>query len=224
MAFTMLDVKKRIRLYIKPDVGSLIDDWIRAGQEYLEDELRIRPMQKLTTGTISDAVNVLAVASDYIEMIALSIIKDDSRNVLTKWNDIRLFLQKFTDKATTNENQPSCFARIADNFQFNCYTNQAYSYELYYYSKLTTLSLDTDANWFVLNAINLLVFASLVEAGTYLLSNNQVVDKFGRAVLLNNDLIYWQNQRDELLGRVKVRDIREKIAHSGKGDWPINVF
>lgn len=224
MAFTMLDVKKRIRLYIKPDVGSLLDDWIRAGQEYLEDELRIRPMQKLVTGTIADAVNVLAVPSDYIEIITLSIIKDDSRNVLKKWNDIRAFLQNFTNKATTNESQPSVFARIADSFQFNCYTNQAYSYELYYYSKLKTLALDADDNWFVLNAINLLVFASLVEAGTYLLSNNQVVDKFGRAVLLNNDLLYWQNQRDELLGRVKLRDIREKIAHSGKGDYQVNVF
>lgn len=224
MAFTMLDVKKRIRLYIKPDVGSLIDDWIRAGQEYLEDELRIRAMQKLTTGTIADAVTVLAIPSDYIEMISLSIIKDNSRNVLKKWNDIRLFLQKFTDKAATNKSQPAHFARITDNFQFNCYADQAYSYELYYYSKLNTLSLDSDTNWFVLNAINLLVFASLVEASTYLLSNNQVVDKFGRAVLLNNDLVYWQNQRDALLGRAKVRDIREKISHSGKGDWPIYVL
>lgn len=224
MAFTMLDVKKRIRLYIKPDVGSLIDDWIRAGQEYLEDELRIRPMQKLATGTISDAVNVLAVPSDYIEIISLSIIKNDVRTILNKVSDTRLFLANFTDKATTNEGQPGYFTRITDNFQFNSYTDQAYSYELYYWSKLTTLTLDSDANWFVINSINLLVFASLVEAATYLLSNNQVVDKFGRAILLNNDIVYWERERDKLLDRVRLRDIKEKIAFNKKGDYPINVF
>lgn len=224
MSFTMTDVKKRIRLYIKPDVGSLIDDWIRAGQEYLEDELRIRPMMKLTTGTITDATNSIAVPSDYIEIISFSIVVNNVRTVLNKYSDTRLFLGCFTDKATTNEGQPSAFTRITDNFQFNCYTDQAYSYELYYWSKLTTLTLDTDYNWFVLNAINLLVFAALAEASPYLLSNNQVVDKFGRAVLLNNDINYWQNQRDLLLDRVKLRDIKEKIAFNKKGDWPKNVF
>lgn len=214
MSFTLLDVKKRIRLYIKPDVGSLIDDWIRAGQEYLEDELRIRSMQKLTISAIA-SVNVLAVPGDYIEIITLSIIKDNNRNVLKKWNDIKSFLQNFTNKATTNESKPSAFARIADNFQFNCYPDQVYTSELYYYSKLKTLTLDADTNWFVINAINLLVFASLIEAVPYLLSNSLLPDA--------GIVSYWQDQRELLLDRVKLRDIKEKIA-TGKGEYPRNVF
>lgn len=207
---SFVDIKRRIRLLLRPEFGAFVDDWIRDAQTRLEDELRLRDMEEHLTDTILEGGKTVRIPDDYLELIVLYVIDNNTRISLYDRFQPRKFVETFRSVDTTNEGLPKWFAMIGKTIEFDKYTDKDYEYGMVYYKRFPTLVEEDDINWWTENRSDLLFYAALVEAIPY-------IGKDERMVL-------WQNKKDSLVGDLKNQDKKERRSGNGNQLYPLNVF
>lgn len=207
---SFVDIKRRIRLVLKPEYGAFIDDWVRDAQTRLEDELRLRDMEVHITDTISEGGKTIRVPDDYLELIVLYIIDNNTRISLYDRYQPRKFVETFRSVDTATEGLPRWFVIIGKTIEFDKYTDKDYEYGMVYYKRFPTLVEEDDINWWTENRSDLLFYASLVEAIPY-------IGKDERMVL-------WQGKKDSLIEDLKNQDKKERRSGNGNSLYPVNVF
>lgn len=202
------DIKKRIHLITNTDKGLLVDDWIRSGQRYLEDSLRIRAMEYFPTPTNMDVGTLeIAIPSDYLELIFLAIIYNNQRTVLSDRISMHAYTELVTNIAVTNTGKPSTFARFGNTFRFDKYTDKIYKYEIGYLRRLSALTVAADTNWWTESAYDALFYASLVEAYPMLISVEP--GHFDESGVL---FTVWVEKRKEELGKLRKTNTQERLS------------
>lgn len=79
--------------------------------------------------------------------------------------------------------------------------DQSYTYYLMYYKSLPLLSTENETNWFTINAPELLLFGTLVEASLFLKDDNR-----GQV---------WQARFDQTKGELELSDSRSDKEYGG---------
>ena len=207
---SFVDIKRRIRLLLKPEYGAFIDDWIRDAQARLEDELRLRVMEEHKTDTLLEGGKSINLPDDYLELIVFYIVDNNTRLPLYDRYQPRKFVETFRSTDTANEGIPKWFAMIGRKIELDKYTDADYEYGIVYYKRFSTLVEEDDINWWTENRSDLLFYAALVEAIPY-------IGKDGRMVL-------WQNKKDSLVEDLKNQDKKERRSGNGNQLYPLNVF
>ena len=207
---TFADIKRRVRVHLKPEVGAFVDDWIRDAQLRIEDELRIKAMEYIKEDTLDEGVNDVFVPNDYLELIEFYVVDNDIRRPLYDRHQIRNFLNTFTNTRTDNTGRPIIFMRIGDKYQFDKYTDREYPYGIAYYRRLITLINEDDSNWWTERRSDLLLYASLVEAIPFVGEDKRIP--------------LWVAKKQELMDEVKLIDKKERRSGNGNPLYPVNVF
>lgn len=217
------DIKKRIHLATDTNKGVLVEDWIRSGQKYLEDNLRIRAMEYFPTPTtINSGTSSIAVPADYILLISLNIIDQNTRYPLEDRLSVHEYNATINNIANTNTGRPTAFGRFGDTFKFDKYTDKEYKYEIGYYRRLTSLTSDANTNWWTTNAYEALFFASLVEGIPLLLREVSLTESAILAFQMVSSS--WIKKRDEEKNKLKKADLFERFSGKQDSNTSINVF
>lgn len=139
---------------------ALADTFISQSITRMERVLRIPPMEKTNTYTITAATTELTIPIDFLEIIGL---QHGTTNLA------KLPLTTFVE--TTGANQagtPRFFCRQADKFKIYPYPSSGTAV-LTYYASFPTLATDSDSNDLTLVAADMIAYGALTYAADWFL-------------------------------------------------------
>ncbi len=178
----------------RSDMASIIPDLIRLGEKRINRDLRIRAMEESLDETI--ASGIITVPSDYIALKHAYI--DGSPTQWLERKSAEWIYQYYPTRAA--DAKPCYIAREGDNFIFGPYPDSGYNVKGVYYKKITDLSDANPTNWFLTNAPDLLLFAALSEAESYIMNDERI--------------LIWENKYQMVRSQIQSEDDRENNAGS----------
>lgn len=192
---TYSDLQSTIANYLaRSDLTAQIPDFIRLAETRLRRDLRVRQMMNAATTSTTGGDATVALPSDFLEVRDLVLLT----NPVTPLNYISPSV--FSRNARVTESgRPLDYTILATEFKFAPVPDSAYTIEILYYAAPTFLSSTNSSNVFLANVPDLLLYASLVEAESYLMNDPR--------------LPVWANMYDRGLAAVNTSD--EAAQYSG---------
>lgn len=177
----------------RSDLSAYITDFVMMGEKRIYRELRVRAMEASLSSAISSGV--IAVPNGYVEL-KFAYIDGSPVQRLTK-KDPGWIYEYYSTRSANGK--PNFIAREVDNFIFGPYPDSAYTVKGVYYKRLDALSDVNTTNWFITNAPDLLLFASLAEAEPFLKNDERIA--------------LWEAKYDKIKNQIMSEDKAE--THSG---------
>ena len=179
----------------RSDLENIIPTLIRFGEQRIARELRLRSMEVSFDIAISDGK--IALPLDYLELKYLYI---DGAPVQPLERKTASWIYKnFPNR--TSSGKPNYVAREGENLIFGCFPDADYQVKGSYYGELNALGEFNQINWFVTNASDLLLFAALVEAESYLMNDDRIMLWENKYQQVKARLIQ-QNEQEEMGGAI----------------------
>ena len=159
---TLVDLRVRLKDWSnrKDLADTLLTDFINVAQARANRLLDIPPFDKVGSKTL-DANSRVVVPKDFIEAKVFSIVIGNITIELERKNPA--FVLK--DKSVSI--YPTYFTRIGGEFLISPAMPEGTEVSLYYTAALTPLALDTDSNWLVTDAPEVLLYGALSELSLY---------------------------------------------------------
>tara|TARA_R100000988_G_scaffold24630_1_gene12002 strand:+ start:110 stop:754 length:645 start_codon:yes stop_codon:yes gene_type:complete len=166
MSFTYTTLKQAIQDWTENDETTFVnnlDVFIKNTEERILKLVELEYFRKNVTGTLTNGNKFLAVPTDYLGSIALSVI-NSSNNEFLLFKDVNYVQQYNPNPATTGV--PKYYAYFdVDNFIVSPTPNSNYSVELHYYYRPQSITATADGtSWLGTNAPDALLFGSLFES------------------------------------------------------------
>lgn len=160
---TLSDLRERVKSWAnRKDLSdTLIDDFINVALARSNRILRIPVLEGVIDITLDSDGNA-DVPRDYVEAKMLK-VTSGSIDVTLERKDLH-FVEETKSKQT---GVPLYFSRKGESFILAPKPADITTATLYYYIVLNSLSADSDTNWFVTDAPELLVYGALVELFFY---------------------------------------------------------
>ena len=171
MSFTYAQLKTAIQDYTDNSETTFVNhlnDFIKASEEKLLKSVDLDYFRKNVTSTLTSSDQFLTVPSDYLASFSLQITASGSESFLLQ-KDVN-YLREYTPAASTT-GLPKYYARFSeDHFILAPTPNLAYTVELYYFYRPSSLTAGTDSGttWISTNAPFALLYGSLIEAYTFM--------------------------------------------------------
>jgi hypothetical protein len=151
----------------RSDLTSRIPEFITLAEESLNRKLRTRDM--LSRSTTSTNAQYVALPSDFLEMLNVE---------LTSTDPPRRLLYATSDRSDDYREQKSNKAGIPVHYtiegsaiQLNPTPDASYTIQMSYYQKIPALSAVADSgdNWLLVSNSSIYLYATLVQASSYLM-------------------------------------------------------
>jgi hypothetical protein len=167
---TYTELKTTIANYMaRTDLTAQIPDFIRFAEIRMRREVRIRQIMKMTTLTATAGTATVNIPSDFLEARDF-IVNTNPAQPLTYASP-----SAFSRNTRTTENgKPLDYTILATQFQFAPVPDSNYSLKLLHYFTPTFLDDSNASNEFLVNAPDLLLYASLLEAEPYMMNDARV--------------------------------------------------
>lgn len=212
MTMTYGELKQAIQDYCEYDETAFVNNlplFVRLAEERIFKNVRLNVFQKNVVGTMTEDVQYLAAPSDFISPLSLSITADGDK-VFLDFKQLP-FLQMFNPGAS-DTGRPKYYGQFdVSNFLVSPTPDQDYEVNLHYLYRPTSLTQGSDSGttWLSENAEIALLYASLVEAYTYMkgepdligLYNNRFMEALLRLKNLGEGLEPSTDYRD---GRLRI--------------------
>ena len=155
--------------------GAEIPFFIKNAEERIFKSVDLDYFRKNVTGTMTSGNKFLEKPSDYLATHSLSYVNASSENVFLLQKDVN-FLQEYTPNPATT-GSPIYYAQFdVDTFIVAPTPNSSFSVELHYYYRPASLTTDNSGTtWISTNAPDALLYASLVEAYTFMKGENDLI-------------------------------------------------
>ncbi|MCK4786540.1 MAG: hypothetical protein KAV87_22465 [Desulfobacteraceae bacterium] len=176
----------------KDNLSHIIPSLIRYGQEFLENDLRLEPMQTVQNIAIAQDTQSFLEPDRFIEMVSARLLSADDSHVKHPPLNKKEW-QYFVDNGLpyTDARMPKTYARIniaettdaslpdtgitalsGRSFLFDAPADAAYLLEYTFYRKELPFTTDISTNWWLTNAEEALLHATLIKASTYLANDD----------------------------------------------------
>ena len=181
MSFTYAQLKTAIQDYTDNSETTFVNhlnDFIKASEEKLLKSVDLDYFRKNVTSTLTSSDQFLTVPSDYLASFSLQITASGSESFLLQ-KDVN-YLREYTPSATTT-GLPKYYARFDENnFILAPTPNSAYTIELHYFYRPTSLTAGADGGttWLSTNAPFALLYGSLVEAYSFMKGEPDVLQNY----------------------------------------------
>lgn len=184
---TFADLKTSIANYLnRSDLTSVIPDFITLTEAKLNRVLRIRPMQKRVSTTLTSGDAFVDLPNDFLEVTQI-FIDSNPNKVLNYVNANQIELENTQESSGT----PSQYTIIGDEFQLSPIPDSNYTLKISYYSKIPALSTSNTTNYLLTNYPQVYLYGALLEAQPYILNDERLtvwMSLFNEAVqLINRD-------------------------------------
>lgn len=173
------------------DVTDNTEDFMILGQRRYMRQVRVPGIEAVTTTSVSTVS--FAVPTDYLELKSAFII--GNRNTQLGRSDYAEVRQQVTP------GRPDNIATAGSNFFLGPPPDTAYDIELVYYTKVALIDSTNATNWFSLNAPELILAASMVEAYLFLKDNE--------------NLGIWEHKYNSTMKNLAIE--KNSSEHSGSG-------
>ena len=181
MSFTYAQLKTAIQDYTDNAETTFVahlNDFIKAAEEKILKSVDLDYFRKNVTSTLTSSDQFLTVPSDYLASFSLQITTSGSESFLLQ-KDVN-FLREYTPAASTT-GLPKYYARFDENnFILAPTPNSAYTIELHYFYRPTSLTAGADGGttWLSTNAPFALLYGSLVEAYSFMKGEPDVLQNY----------------------------------------------
>ena len=172
MSFTYLQLKTAIQDYTENNETTFVTNlpvFIRLAEERILKNVQLSLFRKNATATIVQGSQYFACPSDFLAPFSLSFRSSDENKVFVDFKDPS-FLQTYTPNSST-QGVPKYYSVFdIDNFLIAPTPNASYTGELHYYYRPQSLTAGADSGttWLSINAEIALLYASLIEAYTFM--------------------------------------------------------
>lgn len=202
MSWTNATLTTAIQDYIESSESTLVSNipnFIKTAEERILKGTQLDYFRKNVTGVGTSGNTYLAMPSDFLTPFSLAVIDSNgSYNYLLQKHVS--FIRDYTPIETTT-GQPKYYAEF-DNTSFIIAPtpNSGFTFELHYFYRPNSLTTDTSGTWLSENAINAMLYGSLVEAAMYIKSFDSIAlyeQKFQEALLMLKNIAEGSSTRDQ---------------------------
>ena len=181
MSFTFATLKTAIQDYTDNSESTFVthlSDFIKGAEEKILKSVDLDVFRKNVTSTLTTSDQYVNVPSDYLAAFSFQITTSGSESFLLQ-KDVN-YLREYTPAASTT-GLPKYYARFSeDHFILAPTPNLAYTVELHYFYRPSSLSAGTDSGttWISTNAPFALLYGSLIEAYTFMKGEPDVIKNY----------------------------------------------
>mgnify|MGYP003154698317 CR=1 FL=1 len=181
MSFTKATLTTAIQDYTDNSETTFVNNipnFVKAAEEKILKSVDFDYFRKNVTSTLTSSDQFLTVPTDYLASFSLQITTSGSESFLLQ-KDVN-FLREYTPASTTT-GLPKYYARFDENnFILAPTPNSAYTIELHYFYRPTSLTAGADGGttWLSTNAPFALLYGSLVEAYSFMKGEPDVLQNY----------------------------------------------
>tara|TARA_R100000995_G_scaffold84865_1_gene65332 strand:+ start:1509 stop:2153 length:645 start_codon:yes stop_codon:yes gene_type:complete len=189
MSYTNTTLTQAIKDYTENDETTFttnIPNFIKNAEERILKLVELDYFRKNVTGTLTNGNKFLAVPTDYLGSIAISIINSNEHDFLL-FKDVN-FVQQYAPNPNTT-GIPKYYALFdINNFIISPTPNSNYSVELHYYYRPVSITASGDGTtWLGTNAPDALLYGSLYESYVFMKGDADILqmytDRFNEAII-----------------------------------------
>ena len=181
MSFTLTTLKQSIQDWTENDETTFVNELdfiIKNAEERILKSVDLDYFRKNVTGTMTSGNKFLEKPSDYLATHSLSFVNSSSENVFLLQKDVN-FIQEYSPNPSTT-GIPIYYAQFdVDTFIVAPTPNSSFAVELHYFYRPASLTTDdSGTTWISTNAPDALLYASLVEAYTFMKGENDLIQLY----------------------------------------------
>ena len=170
MSWTLSSLKTAIPDYVESTESSLVThlpDFIKSAEERILKNVQLDVFRKNATGSGTASNTYLSMPTDFLSPFSLAVIDSDNKYHYLKLKHVS-FIRDFTPTESST-GQPKYYAEFDEStFILASTPNSNFNFELHYFYRPTSLTATaTGTTWLSTNAVNAMLYGSLVEANTY---------------------------------------------------------
>jgi len=173
----------------RSDLDDRIPEFIALGEATFNRVLRLRAMETTVADATPSGSKEDALPTGYLQMREIHLTTSPVVSLAYITPEIM-----YRIRAGSTSGKPNSYTIVGDNILFGPTPDGVYDYSMTYYKSFDALADGTQTNWLVLNAPDLYLYGTLLQAEPFLMNDERVPlwERGVRQVI--NDL---QNQDDK---------------------------
>tara|TARA_R100000234_G_C4935490_1_gene150492 strand:+ start:32 stop:682 length:651 start_codon:yes stop_codon:yes gene_type:complete len=184
MSFTYLQLKTAIQDYTENNETTFVTNiplFIRLAEERILKNVQLNLFRKNAIATIVQGSQYFACPSDFLAPFSLSFRSTDENKVFVDFKDPS-FLQTYTPNSSTQGTPKYYSVFDIENFLIAPTPDTSYTGELHYFYRPQSLTAGSDSGttWLSINAELSLLYASLIEAYTFMKGEQDVMGMYNQ--------------------------------------------
>ena len=173
---TLVQAIKDYTEYDETTFSANIDNFIQSAEERIFYAVDLEDFRKNATGTMTSGYKYLTAPTDFLAPFSLIITSSGSKIILLN-KDVE-YLQEYNPTEATGI--PKYYALFdKDNFLIAPVPNAAFAAEIHYYYKPASITTGA-TTWLGDNAVEALLYGSLVEAYTFMKGENELLNTYNQ--------------------------------------------
>ena len=190
---TYSELKSLIQNYLQNTETTFVNDLpkiIEQAEERILKTVRLPVFRKNVTGQLATGNKYLATPTDFLDNFSLAVINGSNQEFLY-YKDVNFIREAYPNASTTGT--PKHYGLFDDSsFIVGPTPDSNYSVELHYFYRPASITAGADSGttWLATNAVNALLYGSLLESYVYMKGEPDVMNMYEKRFL-------------EALGRLK---------------------
>ena len=181
MSFTLTTLTASIQEWTENDETTFVAEipfFIKNAEERIFKVVDLEYFRKNATGVMTSGNKFLQKPSDWLANFSLSFVNSSSENVFLLQKDVN-YLQEFHPNPSST-GTPRFYASFdVNNFIVAPTPNSNFTVEVHYYYRPASLTTDdSGSTWISTNAPDALLYATLIEAYTFMKGENDLLQLY----------------------------------------------
>ena len=181
MSFTLTTLTASVQEWTQNDESTFVAEipfFIQNAEERIFIVVDLEYFRKNATGVMTSGNKFLQKPSDWLANFSLSFVNSSSENVFLLQKDVN-YLQEFHPNPSST-GTPRFYASFdVNNFIVAPTPNSNFTVEVHYYYRPASLTTDdSGSTWISTNAPDALLYATLIEAYTFMKGENDLLQLY----------------------------------------------
>ena len=181
MSFTLTTLTASVQEWTQNDESTFVAEipfFIKNAEERIFKVVDLEYFRKNVTGVMTSGNKFLQKPSDWLANFSLSFVNSSSENVFLLQKDVN-YLQEFHPNPSST-GTPRFYASFdVNNFIIAPTPNSNFNVEVHYYYRPASLTTDdSGSTWISRNAPDALLYATLIEAYTFMKGENDLLQLY----------------------------------------------
>ena len=181
MSFTLTTLTTSVQEWTQNDESTFVAEipfFIQNAEERIFKVVDLEYFRKNATGVMTSGNKFLQKPSDWLANFSLSFVNSSSENVFLLQKDVN-YLQEFHPNPSST-GTPRFYASFdVNNFILAPTPNSNFTVEVHYYYRPASLTTDdSGSTWISTNAPDALLYATLIEAYTFMKGENDLLQLY----------------------------------------------
>ena len=153
----------------RDDLGTRIPEFISLCEAIFNRTLRIRAMETTVSDNTPSGSKEDALPTGYLQMREIHLATSPIASLSYVTPEIM-----YRIKAGSTSAQPNSYTILGENILFGPTPDSVYAYSMTYYKALDALSDAAPTNWAILNAPDMYLYGTLLQAEPFLMNDERV--------------------------------------------------